>query len=433
MRCFCLHRILFIFLVFLAALAFCTGPCSAGYKYYSGGPELSVSLAGNDEMIPGTTADLPLVIENKGILTMQFYNVYTLEPQYLPTTAKFARVRLVPGDAPVRVKSDSQNVGDIPSGVVIPVHFVVEVPEDAKAGNYTMQAVISYSYVPQVEQSGTDTLEYSFRNVEVSLPVPIVIRKVVVLSVEDVSVSDLHAGGEGYITFVIRNTGQDTGDRTSIYLVPEGASPIVPFSNGVYVGTLPPGGTVQPRFKVSVSRDADPAQPAPVMLYAVYRDFEGNMVRSPMASAGVSFSEKVRFEVTSPPPVIHAGETNTMSVTYRNAGNSTVYSAQARISVIDPFTSEDDTAYLGDLKPGESATATFAIKTGADATIKTYSLDSDVRYLDASQTSFTSDNIPVVVEVREGGSVLPIAIVLIIVVAGGGAYLWYRKKSAAAK
>lgn len=431
MQCFRIQRIWIIFIVLCTGLGLCVNPVLAGYKYYSGGPDLFVSLDASDEMIPGTTVELPLALENKGILTMAFYNAYTLQPEYLPTTALFTSVQLVPGDAPVKVKSNSQIVGDIPSGMVVPAGFVVEIPQDAKAGRYTMQAIVTYQYVPQVEQESTGTIEYYFKDAETSLPVPVVIRPVVVLSVEDVSSTHLQAGGGGYITFTIRNTGQDTGDRTSIYLVPEDASPVVPFSNGVYIGNFTPGGTAQPRFKVAISRNADPTQPYPVTLYAVYRDFEGNTITSPTVSTGVTFGERVQFECISVPSIVHPGETNTVSVTYQNTGNSTVYNAQARISVIDPFSSEDDTAYLGDMRSGQSATALFSVKTDAGAMVKTYSVDSEIGYTDSFKTTYTSDNIPILLDVQAGSVTWLIAIVLIVVVIGGGVFLWRRKKRAA--
>lgn len=431
MRRFSLQRNLLIFLVLCTSMGLCATPCMAGYKYISGGPDILVSLDASDELVPGSTVELPLVIENRGTITMEFYNEFTLQPEYLPTTAMFTTVGLIPGDAPVKVRSNPQIVGDIPSGMVVPAGFVAEVPQDATAGRYTMQAIVTYQYVPKVEQGGIDNIEYTFKDARVSLPVRVVIRPMVILSVENVSHTQLNSGGEGYITFTIRNTGQDSGGRTSIYLTPEGASPVVPFSNGVYIGDLPPGAVAEPRFKVAISRNADSSQPAPVSLYAVYSDFEGNTVTSPPVSTGVTFGDKVMFESTSQPSVIHPGKTDTVSVTYKNIGNSTVFNAQARISVIDPFSSDDDTAYLGDMKPGDSATALFSVKTDPGATVKTYSMDSEVGYTDSFHTTYTSDNIPVILDVQPSSDPLVIAGIVLVVILVGGAALWHRKKRAA--
>lgn len=429
---FCFQRNLMIFFILCAGVVLGITPCVAGTKYFTGGPDLRVSLDATDELVPGTTVELPLLLENRGVITMEFANAFTLQPEYLPTTSMFTVVQLVPGDAPVKVKTKPQIVGEIASGMVVPASFSVEIPQDAKAGRYIMNAIVAYQYVPTIEQEGSADIEYYFRNEAVVRPVPIVIRPLVVLTVENVSSTRLYAGGEGYVTFRIRNTGQDTGSRTSVYLEPEGANPLTPFSNGVYIGDLPPGGYVEPRFKVAISENADPSQPCPVSLYAVYQDFEGNTITSPTVSTGVAFGEKVRFERTSLPSVIHAGETNIVSVTYKNTGTMTVYNAQARISVIDPFSSEDDTTYLGDMRPGDSVTALFSVKTDAGATVKTYSMDSEVGYTDFYQISHTSDNIPVILDVQTGSGARVIAAVLVLIaVIGGGVLLWFRKKKVA--
>ena len=73
---------------------------------FFGGPDLYVSLGSSDELVPGATMDLPVVIGNSGTYTMEMYNYYTIQPAYLPTTAKFVTVMLLPGDAPVKVRSN---------------------------------------------------------------------------------------------------------------------------------------------------------------------------------------------------------------------------------------------------------------------------------------------------------------------------------------
>lgn len=422
------HHIL-SFLILCTGIGLCINPCLANDQYFSGGPDLSISLDSSNQLIPGTTMQLPLVLENKGKITMEFYNANSIPPQYIPTTALFSTVQLVPGDSPVNVKSNPQIIGDIPAGVVVPAAFTVEIPQDAKAGSYTMQAIVTYQYVPTAEQRGTDNIEYSFKDAKKTLPVPVVVRKMVVLSVENTSSDNLAAGGDGYITFTIRNTGQGTGNHTSVFLSPDGASPVVPYDNGIYIGDLPPGGTAQSRFKVAVSGNANHKQTYPVTLYAVYRDFEGNIVTSPPVSTGVTFGEKVKFELTSAPSVIYPGKTGIITTTYKNTGNSTVYNAQARISVIDPFSSDDETAFLGNLKPGESAVALFSVQTDAGATIKAYSIDSEIAYTDSGNTAFTSDNIPVTVEVKPDSNTGLIVMVFLVVVIAAGAYLWYRKRT----
>lgn len=428
MRRLALKKTMMIFLILCTGIGLCITSCMANDQYFSGGPDLAVSIDASNQLIPGTTMQLPLVLENRGKITMEFYNANSIPPQYIPTTALFSTVQLVSGDSPVNVRSNPQIIGDIPAGVVVPATFTVEIPQDAKAGSYTMQAIVTYQYVPTAGQAGTDNIEYVFKSAKKTIPVPVIVRKMLVLSVENTSSGNLAAGGDGYITFTIRNTGQDTGNHTSVYFSPDGASPVVPYDNGIYIGDLPPGGTAKPRFKVAVSGNADHKQTYPVTLYAVYRDFEGNTITSPPVNTGVTFGEKVKFELTSTPSVIHPGKTGVVTATYKNTGNSTVYNTQARISVIDPFSSDDETAFLGNLKPGESAVALFSVQTNAGATIKAYSVDSEIAYTDSGNTAFTSDNIPVTIEVKPDSSTGLIVIVFLVIIIVAGAYLWHRNK-----
>ena len=403
-------------------------PCLAGERYLSGGPDLFVSLGSTSELIPGATTELPVTIGNKGTVTMENYYYLSMQPMYPPTTAKSTIIELLPGDAPVLVRSNSQIIGDVEAGQIVPATFTVDIPQAATAGNYTMLVRINYSYVPQIEQQGNTDMTYYFKEGETVLPVPVKIRRMVVLAIEKVESNNLSAGGEGVIDFTIRNTGQDTGIGTSLFLVPAGSSPIVPFSNSVYIGEFPPGSTIQPSFKVAVSGEAAPRLSYPLSLYAAYKDFTGADATSPSVTAGVSFQDKISFERVNTSSVVNPGTKGTVRVTYKNTGTSTVYNTKARISVINPFSSDDDTAYLGDLGPGESATAIFSVKTDGGAMVKMYSADSEVQYNDESGTVYTSDNIPVPIDVQPDPTPGIAGVVLVILIIAGGVFLWYRRK-----
>ena len=58
--------------------------------------------------------------------------------------------------------------------------------------------------------------------------------------------------------------------------------------------------------------------------------------------------------MVSPPPEINPGSQKMLEVVYENTGAATAYDAKARISTFDPFTTKDDTSYLGDIAPGET-------------------------------------------------------------------------------
>ena len=99
------------------------------------------------------------------------------------------------------------------------------------------------------------------------------------------------------------------------------------------------------------------------------------------------------FEVTEISSDLQAGaDGRLLSVTYKNTGEEAADDSVARISVTDPFSTTDDQAYLGTLAPGESATAIFLIDTDSGATIKTYGVDTEIRFEDSTGRSRVSES-----------------------------------------
>jgi len=155
-------------------------------------------------------------------------------------------------------------------------------------------------------------------------------------------------------------------------------------------------------------------------------------VTSDTVTVGVPVSGKISFAVVSPPSEAVAGGKNVIEVVYENTGSATARNAQARISAVDPFSSNDDSAYLGDLAPGERAVARYELKVDSEALLKEYGLDSEIRYRDALDNSVISDTMKVRVEVVSPG-ISPIAIAgivaLVVIVVGAAYYIRKNRKN----
>ena len=116
---------------------------------------------------------------------------------------------------------------------------------------------------------------------------------------------------------------------------------------------------------------------------------------------------------------------------FKNTGDTTVYSAQARISAVDPFTSNDDIAYLGDLKAGETAKASYIVSVDRSATTKEYGLDSEIRYRDALDNTHISDTMKVAINVSSPTGIMtilfnPIYLSILVAIIIGIAYGIYH-------
>lgn len=164
-----------------------------------------------------------------------------------------------------------------------------------------------------------------------------------------------------------------------------------------------------------------------------YKNFEGDYVDSPIETVGVQVGQKVDFAITPVSASVTPGANAVITFQFQNTGGTTAYNAEARISAIDPFTSNDDTAFLGTMAPGDVRTASFNVAVDPSATVKEYGLDSEVIYRDALDNQFTSDPLKANVEVVPAKSVvsligLPYLVAILIVVFAIAGYVVYVKR-----
>ena len=406
----------------------------AGTKYMAGSPQMSAYIAGTNEFSPGQEAKISIVVENTGTNEFKFVQSGIVDREDLPNTAKFVIVGLDAGTAPLVVKSDPQMLGDIKAGSSANAIFTTKINSDAASGSYMLIVPINYTYLYYAEQYGLDTIQYSYKTTDETVEIPIKIKPVLSIEVLSAVPEHLNVGTEGYIDMKIKNTGSENGTKAIVKIVRNGNSPIVPTDSSVYIGDFATGSTTDARYKVSVAADAE-RQTYPVDVVVVYQNTEGDFISSRSDTVGIPVGGKVDFTVISPPVEMNPGNKKVINVEYKNTGEMTVYSAQSRISAVDPFTSNDDVAYLGDIKPGASAIASYEVSVDRTATIKEYGLDSEIRYRDALDNTYISDTMKVkinVVQTTGLAAILsnPVYIAIIIAVIIGIVYLilHFRKK-----
>jgi len=389
-------KILCTLLILFAVLII---PAMAGTEYMAGNPQLSASLSGTNEFSPGEEAQITVVIQNTGVNEFKFVQSRIIDRDDLPNTAKFLMAALGPGVAPLEIKSDPQMLGDVKGAGSVRAVFTTKINADAPAGRYTLPLTLNYAYLYQEEQFGFDTIQYTYRQVTEDIGISIKIRPDISIEVVSAVPEHLNVGTEGYLTMKIKNTGSGDGTQAVVRILRNGNSPVVPIDSSVYIGDFPSGSTAECRYKVSVSGNGEPLT-YPVDVAVVYKNNEGDFVTTGNDTVGIPVGSKADFEVISPPAEMSPGSRKVISVEYRNAGETTIYSAQGRISAVDPFTSNDDIAYLGDLNHGESVVASYVVSVDRSATIKDYGLDSEIRYQDALGNTYISDTIKVKVDVK---------------------------------
>lgn len=440
---------------FLLVLS-CSMPVTGVTTYLSEGPQMSAAISGTNEFSPGQDAVISITVQNRGVNEIKTswvggsdpaaavkrpdlsreYDAWqgsgTIERDDLPTTAKMVTVGLGSGTAPIIVKSDPQNIGEMASQQVKMVKIPAKITSAATAGEYTLPLTIRYLYLAASSQEAADILESDYRQASETVPLIIKIRPEVRIRVLEVVPENLSAGTGGYLNLTLTNEGFGDGKKATVKLLRNGNSPVIPTDSSVYVGDIPRNGTVTCRYRVAISATAE-EQNYPVDVAVSYENHDGDRVTSASDTVGIPVRGKITFAVVSGPVSTTPGSDEVITVRYRNTGSAPAYNAQARLSVVDPFASADNSAFLGDMKPGGEATATYRVTTDSGAEAQEYLLDSNVRYRDELDNSQLSDTFKLRVLVAPPpplggrGAFVPF-LVLAVIAAGAGYYLLVMRK-----
>jgi len=421
--------IIFILILFLG----CCMPVMGVDTYMGSAPRMSAELSGINEFTPGQDVTINVIVRNSGVNDIKFVTLGTIERDDLPTTAKMVTVGLGSGSAPVVIKSDPQNLGDIKTQGLVTVPILAKILSNASMGEYQIPLTIQYTYLASSDNYAGDALQNHYSVASETIPLTIRIKPQVKIDVIEAVPENLNVGSGGYIDLKIQNIGFEDGKKATVKIIRNGLSPIIPTDSSVFIGDFPRNGTVSCRYKVAVSGDAA-QQTYPVDVAVTYENRDGDIVTSATDTVGIPVGGKLSFSVTSAPASVVQGSDNVINVDYKNNGDTTAYYSQARISAVDPFTSSDDTSYIGDLKPGETATARYQLHAGDEAEIKTYLLDAEIRYRDALDNSQVSDTfkVPVSVDPKPASSglvsMLPALVVIVIIGIGAAYYLLKMRK-----
>ncbi len=432
--------------IFLALSLLCTLPVMGVTAYPGASPQMSAAISGVNEFSPGQDAIITVIVQNSGIGTTKVVdypcsfgatqNVCNttgpIQRDDSPTTAKMVMVGLLPGNAPVVIKSDPQNIGDLATQGKVPVNIRVKITQDATTGEYQLPLTVGYTYLASSTQPADDTLDSVYVKEDETFPITIRITPTVQIRVIDSVAENLSVGTGGYLDLKIINMGSDNGKKAIVKILRNGNSPVIPVDSSIFIGDFPLNETVSCRYKIAASGDAQ-KQTYPVDVVVTYENRYGDTVTSAAETIGVPVQGKITFSITSGTATVFPGSEGIIAVQYQNTGTVTAYHAQSRLSAVDPFSSTDNTAYLGDLNPGDTAIARYQISTGSDAAVRNYTLDSEVRYRDSLDNSQVSDTVKVPLQVAgtpaSAGITLLLAVaVIVLILAGAGYYLLVMRK-----
>jgi len=352
-------------------------------------PEV-ISVEGSS-LVPGGEAEVQLMIRNEGTS-----EVHDVEFQIIPT----------PSITPM----NSQFIERISPGETLNLSFKLFVSQNAAPSE--VQMMLKYSYKDELnkKKEGFKTFTLRIRD-----------EPEILVKILD---SDLVAGAEGELKLKLENHGDVKMHKVTVAVSP---SPPITTPDTRYIDVLSPGEEVNVTFKLSVLSSADGGV-YPVTLIISYEDEDGNAKAPITKTIGVPVKSKPKFSVVEVKSDLRPGRTSVVEIYYRNDGNDTIYNAVARLSIMDPFSSSDDSAYLGTLEPGEVKVAKFRLDVDKDAIPKDYVLNSEIKYENSRGDTRISETIKVPLTVEEVGQSYLFGILGILVIVAIIGALWYLKK-----
>ena len=394
-------------------------PCAsaAGEHTVGSTPVLSGYVSGTNYFYPQSNVQITIILENAAVDKSAIRGVRYTTDVIETTTALNTIGSLTPGDAPVTVKTARQMFGNIPAGSSATESYQININENAPAGLYNLILETEYSYVKYSNILPNGMWDYTYQTVVVPVEIPIEIRGVVKPEILSVDTESISPGLNGKITLVIKNAGYETGTNAAAELVSSGG--ILRFIDGsVFLGDFKPGDVTEVVFNAEVKDDAGIGV-HPEKLAIQYTDRYGQTVKSTSENFGIPITNGVKFAIPSGSIKIAPGESGRYEIVLKNVGDNTAYDTKIRLIPESEVKIDDNSVSVGKLAPGESVTLPFNIAIDSSAEAIPYSINTEIKYRDASDRLILAKQIKIEVDTQPPNVVLntltnPITILVII-------------------
>ncbi|HXZ30326.1 MAG TPA: hypothetical protein VEG43_04100 [Dehalococcoidia bacterium] len=429
-------RFWLIILAVVALLASVVGTTVPALASVTGKPNLEVTVVGSQELPVGQVGAIQIMVQNIGTFSGDVEDPadQVMATGYLTatgvalvppcTTAVGVNVTLTSGSSSIEVISGAAFIGTLSRGMSTtqPATFQLYIHKDAQPGTYILNLKAEYQYLSGVDWLNPPAVaspQFDFhwgskvQQVQISITVVGTYFSAVVTQTEGV-----RAGATGIITVAIQNSGDSEAYGVTAEIAP--GTSISPVGAASFLGDMSGNSSVTTQFKVAVSKDAI-AKDSSVGILVKYKD-DRDIPRQSLLTIGVTVEGKLNFEVQTiqVDGRLTPGSERVITVPIVNAGDDEAKDAVAKINIVNPFatapfSTTDDTAYIGTLQPGESGLAKFRIRVDADAVPKPYILEVQVQYWDSSGNSYTSDTMRATATVQQPSGVSTTTIIIISV------------------
>ncbi|NOZ76676.1 MAG: hypothetical protein GXO65_03175 [Euryarchaeota archaeon] len=262
--------------------------------------------------------------------------------------------------------------------------FDLQVDEDAKAGIYPLNVVVTYrTYRDSVGMSG------GYNRYTEVIPLKISVRGTPRISVF-VTKSDpvkIKAGDLARLDLSVVNMGTEKAENLLLFTRSADYVDVLWYSTGFYVGDVLP----QDAGRASVKLDVDDSAPAgeySLPVTVMYETPEGERV-SQETSINLVVEEKADFKVAPGANSVDSG-TNENRITFvlENTGTRAAEEVKAILKATYPFTPTGNEYYVGSLEPGEAKEMVFHVDVDSDADTQPYPVDVIIQWKEDS-TEYT--------------------------------------------
>ena len=327
-------------------------------------------------------------------------SILSQNPQLSMLGIKGIEINL-PSQLQTILSQGSVYIGTLKANETINVTFVVDVNAE-EGGYYPFQISGIYTADGDVKQTSPASFGVSVKDKPE-------------IEVEEVK-SNVFAGSKGDVLVKLVSDSEIKSVKGKLETDP----PLSVIAGQFYAGD---GKSFEMRFKVKAGDDAENIV-YPAKLTVTY-DLNGREV-SKKFDVGIKVGEKIRFEIDGEGS-IPAGSERIVSVKIKNTGGYEIRDATARITVVDPFSTTDDSSFIGNLKPREEKGISFRIKVDKDATPKEYALNLEVKYRDINGEWVISEPVKLPIVVTERQQIIPGFESLIGIVSLIAALIWLRR------
>ena len=312
---------------------------------------------------------------------------------------------------PFEVKPDrdrSREIGDLSPGQRYFFSTELLVAEDAPDGNNSLRVRIETA-----SRTFTKTVDIEVQSQDIELDVVNLGTEPTELApdVEDAS-----------LTAEVTNNGDKGAENVVMTLsLPDGFEETSTFSTRQSLGTLSPGEVKEAEFVFDVGENASSGtrqMPAEITYSADDDTGEVTLDRS----FELFLSGRPQYEVAEFEGGLQQGESDTVTLRFRNVGSEESESTRVRIleSGDQPFTYSSASDFVGTVEPGAEATATFDVSADSSAELQEYLVDFEFRGVDSTEVFVEDTTQRLEVQDSAGGSgssPLPIIVAGMIVAA----------------